>query len=291
MGSIVNNIISAITELFSKLFSSIDNSVYSALDNISFIDNKIINSSYFEKLLGTSSASGILVIANALLIGFILFFAVRYFLSNLSIGQAEHPYKFILKFIIVGICMNCSFFICEQIINLNSFFSTAIRDVGSNFLDTEISFTKLSELIDSIITIDGEENSVISIDGVIKTISSIGFLNLIFIYSVRYILIKVFVLLSPFAFLCASNSASMGIFKSWLKCFISLLLLEIFSSLILIIMFSIKYSANDLVSKLLFLGSLLALIKSSSIMKEILGGLSMDLQGYTYYFKGLGNFK
>ena len=60
---------------------------------------------------------------------------------------------------------------------------------------------------------------------------------------------------------------------------------------VLIIMFSIKYSANDLVSKLLFLGSLLALIKSSSIMKEILGGLSMDLQGYTYYFKGLGNFK
>ena len=291
MGSIVNNIISAITELFSKLFSSIDNSLYSALDNISFIDNKIINSSYFEKLLGTNSASGILVIANALLIGFILFFAARYFLSNLSIGQVEHPYKFILKIIIVGICMNCSFFICEQIINLNNFFSTAIRDVGSNFLDTEISFTKLSNLIDSIITIDGEENSVISIDGVIKTISSIGFLNLIFIYSVRYILIKVFVLLSPFAFLCASNSTSIGIFKAWLKCFISLLLLEIFSSLILIIMFSIKYSANDLVSKLLFLGSLLALIKSSSIMKEILGGLSMDLQGYTYYFKGLGNFK
>lgn len=291
MGSIVNNIISAITELFSKLFSSIDNSVYSALDNISFIDNKIINSSYFEKLLGTNSASGILVIANALLIGFILFFAARYFLSNLSIGQVEHPYKFILKIIIVGICMNCSFFICEQIINLNNFFSSAIRDVGSNFLDTEISFTKLSDLIDSIITINGEENSVISIDGVIKTISSIGFLNLIFIYSVRYILIKVFVLLSPFAFLCASNSASMGIFKAWIKCFISLLLLEIFSSLILIIMFSIKYSANDLVSKLLFLGSLLALIKSSSIMKEILGGLSMDLQGYTYYFKGLGNFK
>ena len=56
MGSITNTIISAITELFHKLFSSIDNSVYSALDNVAFIDSKIIKSSYFEKFPAQRSA-------------------------------------------------------------------------------------------------------------------------------------------------------------------------------------------------------------------------------------------
>ena len=291
MGSITNTIISAITELFHKLFSSIDSSVYSALDSISFIDNEIITSSYFEKLFGTSSTIGILIIANALLVGFVLYFGIKYLLSNFSIGQSEHPYQFFLKIIIVGICMNCSFFICEQIINLNSFFSSSIREVGSNFLHTDICFKNLSTLVNSIAPIGDEGNSVLSIDGILKTISSIGFLNLIFIYSIRYILIKVFVLVSPFAILCASTPSSIGLFKSWIKCFISLLILEIFSSLILIVMFSIKYDPNDLASKLLFLGSILALIKSNSIMKEFLGGLSMEVQGYTYYFKGIGNLK
>ncbi len=150
MGSITNTIISAITELFHKLFSSIDNSVYSALDNVAFIDSKIIKSSYFEKLLDVNSTTGILIIANALLIGFVLYFAIRYLLSNFSIGQSEHPYQFFLKIIVVGICMNCSFFICEQIINLNSLISSSIREVGSNFLDTDICFKNLSELLDSI---------------------------------------------------------------------------------------------------------------------------------------------
>lgn len=129
MNNTQNTILNTITELFNSMFSSIDNSIYSALDEISFIDSNILNSPYLEKLLGSNSVSGILIIANSLLIGFILFFTIRYLLSNFSIVQSQNPYQFFIKVIFVGILMNSSFFICQQIINLNSLISSSIRDI------------------------------------------------------------------------------------------------------------------------------------------------------------------
>ena len=96
-----NNISSTINELFGSLFSSIDSSVYSALDKIAFIDTDILRTFYLEKLFGTSSSTGILLIANALLIGFILYFAVKHLLSSLALVESSNPYRFILKLVFV----------------------------------------------------------------------------------------------------------------------------------------------------------------------------------------------
>lgn len=101
MNSTSNTILTTINELFSSLFSSIDNSIYGALDEIAFVDTDILSSTYLEKLFGTSSLTGILVIANALLVGFILFFATRHMLSSFAIVESQSPYRFILKIIFV----------------------------------------------------------------------------------------------------------------------------------------------------------------------------------------------
>ena len=57
---IVNIIIETINSIFSNLFSSIDNNVYSYLDTFTFIDSNIINNSFFEILLGNDGKNGIL---------------------------------------------------------------------------------------------------------------------------------------------------------------------------------------------------------------------------------------
>ena len=160
MDATSNSILSTINQLFSSLFSSIDNSIYNALDEIAFINTDILNSSYLEKLFGTSSNNGILLIANAVLIGFVLYFAVRHLLSSFAIVEAQNPYQFILKLILVGIFMNCSFFICEQIINLNSLVSSAIRSVGKDFLNCDICFSKLVSISDSIIVIEENKSNI-----------------------------------------------------------------------------------------------------------------------------------
>ena len=281
-----NNIITTITNIFKSMFSSIDNSIYTALDNISFIDKSIINSPYLQNILGTSASSNLLLIANSFIIGFIIYFAIKYLLSSLSIGNLVNPYKFLIKLIIVTIFMNSSFFICEQIINFNFFISSSIREIGQSLLGTEIKFSNLIDISNSLLSIEENAETIFSIDGIIKTITSIGFLNIIFIFSVRYILIKVLVLLSPFAILCTSIDSTFPLFKSWLKSFISLLLIELFSSLILIVMFSIQYSPSNIVSKLLFVGAIFSLMKVNNYVRDIIGGISLDVQSSMYAFRG-----
>lgn len=291
MNSASNTIMSTISDIFSQMFSSIDNSIYSALDNISFVDKTILDSQYFEKIFGTSSISGILMISNSLLIGFILYYTIRHLLSNLSIGHSQSPYQFFIKIIIVGICMNGSFFICEQIITINSLISSSIREIGGDILDTDICFSNLINILNDIVIIEEETQTIFSIDGIIKTLVSLGFLNLIFIFSVRYILIKVFVLISPFAILCTSMPSTLNFFKSWIKSFLSLLILESFSSLILIVMFSINYSPSDIVSKILFVGSVFALTKVNNYTRDIIGGINIDVQNSLYSLRGMSKLR
>lgn len=269
-------IIETINSLFGNLFSSIDNSIYSALDDITFIDTDILTSYFFEKILDTN---GLLLIANSLLIGFVLYYGISYLLSSLGISSErfQPPSQFFFKILIGGLLMNSSFFICEKIIYLNSLFSSAIRSMGSAFFNIDISFSKLIEQLNAVIYSETTSNSIFSIDGILKLIFSFSFFNIIFSYSVRYIMIKVFILISPFAFLTLSTPTTSIFFKSWIKSLLALLFIEIFTSIILIIMFSITYSANDISSKLLLIGSIFALIKSNSYIRDFLGGINTEV--------------
>ena len=116
---ITTNIINTINEIFANLFSSIDNSLYEILDNLVFINSEVLTDKYFYKIFGTTSNNGILLIANSLLIGFILYYSIKLMMSNFTYQRTENPLQFIFKCIIFGICMNSSFFIVEQIIDLN----------------------------------------------------------------------------------------------------------------------------------------------------------------------------
>ena len=89
-------------------------------------------------------------------------------------------------------------------------------------------------------------------------------------------MLKVFILLCPFAILRLINKNSIWIFKSWSRIILSLLLIQIFISLILLIIFSINYSDN-IFSKLLYVGGIYALIKANQFMREFMGGLSTDV--------------
>ena len=52
--SLTNAIVQTINNIFQTLFSSIDNSVYQILDELTFINPNILNEPLLEKLFGTS---------------------------------------------------------------------------------------------------------------------------------------------------------------------------------------------------------------------------------------------
>lgn len=275
--NITQIIIDTINNILGNLFSSIDNNLYSLLDDITFISSDILNDKNFEKIFGTSTSNGILLIANSLLLGIILYFAIKYFLSHFTYSQIETPTSFLLKLIICGICMNFSYFLLSQFLDIFSNISLAIRNLGENLFNKNICFSELILDINTNISIDTSSLDIFSLDGLIKGIISFSLLSLVFSYSFRYVLIKVFVLISPFAILSNSLYSTSWFFKSWFKNLFSLLFIQIIVSIILLILFSIDYSSSNLFSKFIYIGGLFLLIKANSFVRDFLGGISTNI--------------
>ena len=221
--------------------------------------------------MGNSASGGILLICNSLIIGFVLYYAISLLFSYISLSSPMRPSSFILRLIVFTILLNFSYFICEQILSLNSNISLAIRNVGENIFHKNISFSTLIQNLNSVISIEGENFNIFSLDGLLKGFISIGLLNLVFTYSLRYIMVKIFVLLAPFAFLSLFLDKTVWFFQAWLKSFIALLFVQIIISLILLLTFSLDFTANDLFNKILCVGSIYALIKANSFIKELMG--------------------
>lgn len=274
--NLTTSIIETINSIFETLFSSIDTTIYSVLDELTFIDKNILNNSIFQKIFGSTGNNGLLVIANSLLVGFSLYYAIRLIYSYYMNLQIERPYQFIFKLLIFGIVMNCSYFICNQFIQINSFISDAIRTVGSNIFGHDISF---SELINKLnyLSIKENEFNIFSFDGLIKSFISISLFNLIFSYSLRCILVKVFILITPFAILSLINESTSWFFKTWLRTVLSLLFQQSLVSIILLIIFSFNFSSNNIISQLMCIGGIYALVRANSYIRSLIGGISTDV--------------
>lgn len=274
--NITDTIINTINTIFENLFSSIDNSLYSILDDITFINTNILDDPYFDKIFGSSSSNGLLLIANSLLVGFILYFAAKFLFSNLTYSPIESPKQFIFKLIIFGLCMNLSEIIVERSIFLLSNISLAIRELGANLFNTEICFSNLINKINNSIAINSSTINIFSIDGLIKGALTISLLNLVFSYALRYVMVKIFILLTPFAFLSLCLENTSWFFKAWLRNFFSLFFIQILVSIVLLILFSMDFSSAKLVLKFIYLGAIYALIKVNSFVREFIGGPSTD---------------
>ena len=99
----------------------------------------------------------------------------------------------------------------------------------------------------------------------------LGNSNNSFIYSLRYIFTEVLILFTPFAFLSLINSSSSWIFKNWFKSLFSLLLIQVFIPLVIIVILSINNN------KVLYVGGIYALVKINDYIKEIFGGVSLNI--------------
>jgi hypothetical protein len=269
-----NIIINTINTILENLFSSIDNTLYSVLDDITFISSDILNTSYFQKILGMSASSGILIIANSLLLGYLIYFSIKYLLAHFYSLDIEAPHQFIFKLLFFGIAMNYSYFILEQILNISSNITLSIRNLGENIFNTEICFSSLINRVNSTIAINSISTNIFSIDGLIKSTLTFSLLGLVFSYSLRYIMIKVFALLSPFAILSLCLNSTSWFCKTWFRNLFSLLLIQIIVSIVLLILFSMDYNSDGIIVKFIYIGAIYALIRVNSFVREFVGGVS-----------------
>ena len=275
--NITQIIIDTINTILGNLLSSIDNNLYSVLDEITFINSNILKDKNFENIFGTSTSNGILLIANSLLLGILLYFSIKYLISHFTYSNVEQPHSFLIKLILCGICMNFSYFLLSFFIDIFSNINLAIQSLGESLFNKDICFSELILTINKNISINSNSVDIFSLDGLIKSILSFSLLNLVFSYSFRYILIKVFILIAPFAILSNSLISTSWFFKAWIKNLFSLLFIQIIVSIILLILFSMNFSSSNLFIKFTYIGGIYALIKANSFVKEFIGGLSTTI--------------
>lgn len=271
---ISESIFNIINSLFSKLFFSVDNSIYGILDKITFIDKSILEGENFKRILGDSSSNGVLLICNSLVFGVILFFAINYLFSHLTFSKSQTPSQFFFKLVIYVILMNSSIFLCSEIINLVSILSGMIIELGKYLFNQDISFSNFVTLINKEIYVSGTEFNIFSFEGIAKSFTSVGFMNLVFTYALRYILVQILVIISPFAILSLTLDKLEWFFRSWIKILMSLLLEQILVSIILLLAFSIDIPNNPNLKQLLYIGIIYALIRANGYMRQFFGGLS-----------------
>ena len=229
-------------------------------------------------MFGSSPTSGILLVCNSLVLGIFIFYLINFLFSHVTYSKVQPPIAFIFKAIIFVILMNGSLWICKQIINIIYLLSGSICEIGESLFGEKISFVNfLTRINDKIYTTTSNNLDVTSFDGIIKSFITFGFMNLIFSYSLRYIMIQVFILLFPFAILCGIYDKTSWLSKSLIKAFISLLLEQVLISLILVLAFSFSFSLSNDLSKILYIGIIYSLMKANTYMYMIFGGISTSI--------------
>ena len=279
-GTIISN---SLTSIFTSIFSSLDNSFYYILDNLAFINTTILDNAMLTKILNTNKTSGILAICNSLILAFVLYYSIRYLFSHFIYSKTESPKEFIVKAIVFGKLMNNSIWFCEQLIYIVDFCSSFLIYTAEQVSNLTISFSEFIKLLNSSLFWTDSANNLFSFSGIVKSFASIGLVNLVFSFSLRYIMVLVLIMFSPFAFLCLLNTTTSWIFKSWIKTFISLLLYQLLIAFILIISFSFGSLATTLLSSVFYVGTIQALERSGHFIKEMIGGISISANTFSNF--------
>lgn len=282
---IVSIIINVINQLCTNLFSSIESNIFPLIDELVFINKNIFNTGdKMSRILSTSPNHGVLLLANCLFTGFVLYYALRLIVARLTFSEFESPSKFFMRSFLAGIATNYSLSICTMFINTTDYISKFFCNLGKDVFGYEISFNSLISILNNspISTFD-----LFSIDGILSGMLSISSLTLLISFAYRYILIEVLLIISPFAFLSLSTQSTETFFKSWFKNLFSLLFLQIVISIILLIPYAlIRENSSSIFNQVLLIGSIMALLKSNQFVKEIIGGIGIS-SGLQYGLVGL----
>lgn len=123
--NVTTNLISSMNNIFSNLLLSIYNNTSSLLDHLAFIDFSI--ASDLIDVVGTNFSSGILLICNSLIYGFLIYYAISYLLSHLTFTQVEAPSQFLFRLFLSAIALNCCIPFCSFIIYIFSVISSSIK--------------------------------------------------------------------------------------------------------------------------------------------------------------------
>ena len=274
------DIINNFTVILEKLFKSVENQVFEVLDEIILIGPDILKSEPLKYIFFENKVNGLIIIANS----FLLFFFIYYVLSNLismyNGKNIPNMYSFIIRILLVAILVNCSYFICNQILEIFELFSESVEMFTKEICKQEINFVNLKEAIISLE--DFMQSDVLSLDGIMKGVLSFGALSILIQFSIRYVTIIFLLMISPFAFVSLMSDLTQEFFKTWMKLFVTNLLVQVVVKLLILIPLLYKHT-NHTMYKIILVGSIYLIYKTNQFVKELFAKFSSDVQSFDIF--------
>lgn len=262
----MDNVINNLNTILNKLYSSIKNDGYNILDNISDIDESIFEKEPIKSLYQGKNMDNFLLMINIIISAVIIYYAFKSILSLYGDTSIENIYFFVIKIIIVSILSFNSFSICKQIVNINYLITESVESILEEVSDKEISYNflegNISNLDDFFKTTDK-----IGINGIKDSIVCAYIVSMIIFFSIRYVIILVCIILSPFAFLSIVFSKKRFLFNLWKKVFISNLSIQIINKIIIFIP-TISINEKDVCLPIL-IGTVFIIYKINKIIGDV----------------------
>lgn len=269
------NILNSLNVISEKLFKAVEGQVYEVLDKIVIIGPEILKTEPLKNIFFENKINGIIIIANSFILFYVIYYIFTQLISLYNGDKAENIYHFILKLIFITIIVNNSYFLCEQILTINEGLTDAISIFTKEVSNQEISFGNLKE---NIISMKNFMNSeLLSLDGLIKGVISFGSVSILLNFAIRYVTIIFLIIISPLAFVTLGNNLTSGIFKTWFKIFLINLLTQVIVKLVIFIPIMYK-NVNNIMYKIVLVGSIYILYKINSFAKELFAKISSDVQ-------------
>lgn len=268
-----NDIITNLNYLLEKVFKSIEGEIFKTLDKLTIIGPEILKEEPLKNIVFENKVNGLVIIANTLILFFVIYYVFKQLIGIYNGNKIESIYVFIIRIIIVCIIVNFSYYICEEILNIFGILGESIDTYASDLINKKVTFENLK---DSIINIENIINTdLVSLDGIIKGIISFGSVSILISFSVRYVTVIFLIIISPLAFVCLSSNLTSGIFNMWVKMLIVNLTLQIGIKLLIFIPLAYK-NQNDIIYKIILVGTISLIYKFNIFIKELLARISNE---------------
>ena len=268
-----NDIITNLNYLLEKVFKSIEGEIFKTLDKLTIIGPEILKEEPIKKIVFENKVNGLVIIANTLILFFVIYYVFKQLIGIYNGNKIESIYVFIIRIIIVCIIVNFSYYICKEILNIFGILGESIDTYASDVINKKVTFENLK---DSIINIENIINTdLVSLDGIIKGIISFGSVSILISFSVRYVTVIFLIIISPLAFVCLSSNLTSGIFNMWVKMLIVNLTVQIGIKLLIFIPLAYK-NQNDIIYKIILVGTISLIYKFNIFIKELLARISNE---------------
>ena len=268
------NLVNSLNTVSQKLFKSIEQEVFVQIDKIVNISPDLFDKEPLKNFFIQDKINAIILIANSLILFYVIYFIISKMISVYNGNKSDSVYVFVIKLVVVSVLVNSSYWICKEIINLNSLFTDCIEQFMKDITGKVVNFESLKENILELNDI--LKNDMLSLDGVIKGVISFGSISILINFAIRYVNIIFLVIISPFAFVSLSSDLTLGIFKTWIKTLVVSLMTQVILKFIILIPMLYK-DVNNMMYKVILVGSIYIIYKINNFTKELFVKITSDM--------------